>query len=224
MFSAIILAAGHGKRMNYTKKQFFKLKNKMIVEFSVNTFLKANAAEIILAVNLSHLTYIKNLFKHQQKIKVVAGGSTRQQSAKNAFLACNKNNKLVLIHDAARPFITSEAIKKLVKVAQKTHAATLASFATDTIKLVKNKKVHTTLDRKNVVLIQTPQAFDVKLYEKALKLAEKSNLNPTDDCQLVEKMHFPIAIVENSKLNFKITTTLDLQIAEFLANNLKFET
>lgn len=219
MFCAIVLAAGVGRRLNFIKKQFLKLNGRMIIDFSVNAFLEAGAAEIVIATNSSHLNEVRACFAND-KIKVVAGGATRQQSAKNAFLNCSKNNNLVLIHDAARPFIQASSIKKLVHIAKKTKAATLASFATDTIKLVENKKVKTTLNRENIALIQTPQAFNFQLYEKAVKFAEKNHFNFTDDCQLVEKLGVPVTIVENSNLNLKITTPFDLQIAEFLASKL----
>lgn len=221
MFCAIILAAGAGTRLNNTKKQFLKINQKMLIEHSVNAFLNANASEIVIATNVEKLCFLKQFFKRNNKIKIVAGGKTRQQSAKNAFLACNKTNKLILIHDAARPFINPNSIKKLVKVALKTKAATLASFATDTIKIVENQKVHSTLDRNKIAIIQTPQAFATEIYSKALQFAKEHNLDFTDDCQLVEKLGIPVFVVENSKLNFKITTNLDLKIAKLIAKTVK---
>lgn len=222
MFSAIILAAGLGSRMNNTKKQFCKLNNKMVVEFSVEAFLKAGANEIVVATNSSELSNLQVFFKQNKKVKLVAGGQTRQQSAENAFLACNKTNELILVHDAARPFIQPESIEKLVEIAMQTKAAAFACFATDTIKLVKNHTVESTLNREEIALIQTPQAFSTELYKKAIDFAKKNKQTFTDDCQLIENLNVPVTIVEGSKLNFKITTPLDLDFARFLANKFNF--
>lgn len=222
MFSAIILAAGLGSRMNNIKKQFCEINGKIIIEFSVETFLKAGASEIVIAVNSSRLSDMQSFFKTNSKVKLVAGGKTRQHSAENAFLVCSKTNSLVLIHDAARPFVQVEAVKKLIEIARKTKAATLASFATDTIKLVKDQKVQKTLNREEIALIQTPQAFDMQLYQRAIDFSKKNSKTFTDDCQLVEKLGVPVAVVENSKLNFKITNPIDLDLATLLASKFKF--
>ena len=98
----------------------------------------------------------------------------------------------------------------------------MASFATDTIKLVKDQKVQKTLNREEIALIQTPQAFDMQLYQRAIDFSKKNSKTFTDDCQLVEKLGVPVAVVENSKLNFKITNPLDLELATLLASKFKF--
>lgn len=217
MFSAIILAAGMSTRMNGQRKQFAILAGKLVLQYSIDAFLQADASEIIIATNYNYVEYVNSKINNK-KIKVIAGGKTRQESARLAFAHCNQTSELVLIHDAARPFIQVKQIKKLVKIASKIKAATLATFACDTVKIIKNNFIQTTINRDKIALIQTPQAFSKKLYKKALKLNPHNDY--TDDCQLIEKLKHPISLVKGSKLNFKITTPHDLMIAEIISKNI----
>ncbi len=226
MISAIVLAAGRGSRMGSIKKQFCRINNEFVINYSIKALIKSNVDEIIIVANPNDFDFIRKItkkFETQTTIKLAEGGSTRSLSAQNGFFACNSSQNdydIVLIHDAARPFVSHCLIKKLISAAQKTGAATLANFATDAIKTAENFEIVETLDRNKIVLIQTPQAFSKKIYAEALKFSKNSLKNFVDDCQLVEQIKTPISIIESNKLNFKITNQFDLKLAEIMASNI----
>lgn len=216
----IIAAAGLGNRFSNIKKQFIKIKEKYILELSVKKFLDCDITKIIISTTKNDIEKAKEILKNYQKnIHFVEGGQTRQESVKNAFffgIKIYKNEDIVFIHDAARPFFDKEKLLELIQTVKKTDAAILATKVVDTVKFSTNHQIEKTINRQNLFLAQTPQAFSVKLYEKALKNAEKKELTCTDDSELVEKINKEITILESSKKNFKITTKEDIKYAEFL--------
>lgn len=216
----IIAAAGLGNRFGKIKKQFIKIKEKYILELSVKKFLDCGISKIIISTTKNDIGKAKEILKNYQKnIHFVEGGQTRQESVKNAFffgIKIYKNEDIVFIHDAARPFFDKEKLLELIQTVKKTDAAILAAKVVDTVKFSTNHQIEKTINRQNLFLAQTPQAFSVKLYEKALKNAEKKELTCTDDSELVEKIKKEITILESSKKNFKITTKEDIKYAEFL--------
>lgn len=216
----IIAAAGLGNRFGKIKKQFIKIKEKYILELSVKKFLDCGITKIIISTTKNDIEKAKEILKNYQKnIHFVEGGQTRQESVKNAFffgIKIYKNEDIVFIHDAARPFFDKEKLLELIQTVKKTDAAILATKVVDTVKFSTNHQIEKTINRQNLFLAQTPQAFSVKLYEKALKNAEKKELTCTDDSELVEKIKKEITILESSKKNFKITTKEDIKYAEFL--------
>lgn len=216
----IIAAAGLGNRFGKIKKQFIKIKEKYILELSVKKFLDCGITKIIISTTKNDIEKAKEILKNYQKnIHFVEGGQTRQESVKNAFffgIKIYKNEDIVFIHDAARPFFDKEKLLELIQTVKKTDAAILATKVVDTVKFSTNHQIEKTINRQNLFLAQTPQAFSVKLYEKALKNAEKKELTCTDDSELVEKINKEITILESSKKNFKITTKEDIKYAEFL--------
>ncbi len=216
----IIAAAGLGRRFDNVKKQFLKIKGKYVLELSVKKFLECGISKIIISTTKNDIEKAEKILKNYKKdIHFVEGGKTRQESVKNAFilgLERYKNEDIVLIHDAARPFFDKTKLQELIQIVKKTNAAILATEVVDTVKFSTNDTVKRTINRQNLFLSQTPQAFSIELYKKALKNAEKKRIICTDDCELVEKLNEKIAIVESSKKNFKITTKEDLKYAEFL--------
>lgn len=216
---AIIAAAGQSRRMGKIKKQFLKLGEKYILEISIEKLLKCNIKNIVVATaeqDIKIATEITNKFKNY--VNIVKGSNTRQATIKNAFLSYYKNqndNDIVLIHDAARPFFNISDIIKLIELAKKEGAAILATPATDTVKYAENFKIEKTISRSNIYLAQTPQAFKINLYRKALAKAN-NKINYTDDASLIEQLNHKISIVESSKINIKITTKEDLYFAKFL--------
>lgn len=214
MNSAIIVAAGRGTRLGGIKKQFLEIEGKSVLRRSVEKFVQAGISDIVISTIKDDLKLVEEMFSDLKDIVcVVAGGDTRQQSVKNAFNACSEDG-IVLIHDAARPFVKVENINRVINIAEKTGAATLAIKSTDTVKIVENNIINGTLDRNKIYLVQTPQAFSKDLYRKALS---KVNGDYTDDCQLIEKMGVDVAIVDGSRNNIKITTPEDLEYAKILA-------
>ncbi len=216
----IIAAAGIGRRFGNTKKQFLKIKGEYILELSIKKFLKCGISKIIVTTTKNDIEKAEKILKNYKKnIRFVEGGKTRQESVKNAFLfglQIYDNEDFVVIHDAARPFFEKEKLLDLIHTVKKSKAAILATKVVDTVKFSTNDEIKKTIDRQNLFLAQTPQAFSVKLYEKALKNAEKKELECTDDSELVEKFNEKITIIKSSKENFKITTKEDLKYAEFL--------
>lgn len=214
MNSAIIVAAGRGTRLAGIKKQFLEIEGKSVLRRSVEKFVKADIGEIIISTLSEDLKFVEEMFFDiKDMVSVVAGGYTRQQSVKNAFNACSEDG-IVLIHDAARPFIKVEDIKRVIYMSEKTGAAALAVKSTDTVKIVENNMIKSTLDRNKIYLVQTPQAFSKDLYRKALRDVDGDY---TDDCQLMEKMGIDVVIVDGSRNNIKITTPEDLEYARILA-------
>lgn len=216
----IIAAAGYGKRFGCIKKQFLKINEKYVLELSVKKFFECGISKIIISTAKNDIKKAKEILKiYKKNIHFVEGGKSRQESVKNAFLfglQIYKNEDIVLIHDAARPFFSKESLLNLIQTVKKTNAAILATKVIDTVKYSTNNQIKKTVDRKNLFLAQTPQAFSVNLYKKAIKNADEKNIVCTDDCELIENLNKKIEIVESSKENFKLTTKEDLRFAKFL--------
>ena len=214
MNSAIIVAAGSGSRLGGLKKQFLEIGGKIVLRRSVEKIIQSGICDIIISTAAEDVGFVERMFSdHKKTVRVIAGGKTRQQSVRNAFEICDGDG-IVLIHDAARPFVEVEHIVKVMEAAEEMGAAALGVASTDTVKFVENNLITKTINRKNVYLIQTPQAFSKKIYRQSLNGASGEY---TDDCQLVEKAGYDIKIVEGNKDNIKITTIHDLKYAKFLA-------
>jgi 2-C-methyl-D-erythritol 4-phosphate cytidylyltransferase len=130
--------------------------------------------------------------------------------------ALSNKMKLAAVHDGARPLISWQVIDRTVRAANTYGAAAPAIPVKDTIKVVEGGLVSTTPDRSTLKAIQTPQVFDFDLLRAALKKAEQENAQVTDDCSAVERMGMSVKIVEGDERNIKVTTPLDLKIAELL--------
>ena len=145
---------------------------------------------------------------------MVAGGKTRQESVTLGLNALSEKMQLAAIHDGARPLVTWQLIDRVVRAANTYGAAAPAIPVKDTIKGVSGGLVESTPDRAKLRAVQTPQVFDFDLLRGALKQAEGESL--TDDCAAVERMGMKVKIVEGAEENIKITTPMDLKIAEML--------
>jgi len=222
MYSVIIPAAGTGSRMGLGhNKLFYKFSEHTIIEHTVNKFTAdQKCKQIILTVNIADLEKMKEIFADISTIKIVIGGESRQESIYNALEQVTK--EVVLIHDGARPFVTSKTIDACYEVAKKGFGAIAAVLPKDTIKQRHSSKLDTvglTLLRNELVAVQTPQAFPVSILRKANELAKNANtLNTaTDDASLVEKYtNTDIKIVAGDYKNVKFTTPEDLEYFEFL--------
>jgi 2-C-methyl-D-erythritol 4-phosphate cytidylyltransferase len=148
---------------------------------------------------------------------VVAGGTDRQKSVRNALAALSGVNEIVLVHDGVRPFVTAEEIHSVARAAMEHGAATLGVCPKETVKQIDiSGFVTATPDRSFVCLIQTPQAFKLSVLREAHDVAEKDGFIGTDDCTLVERLGLPVKVVEGSYENIKITTADDLEFARLL--------
>lgn len=214
---AIITAGGTSQRFGNTNKLLEKIHSKEVIKYTVEVFKNINDInEIIICANISIIEELKKIFAGEEKIKIVESGNTRQQSVYNGLHACT-NCDFVLIHDGARPMISTEIIKQAITMVQDKKALTVAAKTTDTIKQVdENLKIIRTIDRSNLYNTQTPQAFEYNLIKEAhQKLAGQ---NFTDDAGMLEILGNDVYILEGDCKNIKITTQGDIEIAKVYLN------
>ena len=152
---------------------------------------------------------------------VVAGGNSRQESVGNGLNALSKDIKLAAIHDGARPLITWQLIDWVIRAANTYGAAAPAIPVKDTVKTVEGGIVVNTPDRSKLRAVQTPQVFDIDLLKGALLKAQQDGAEVTDDCSAVERLGMKVKIVEGDEKNLKVTTPMDLKIAEMLLEEAK---
>jgi 2-C-methyl-D-erythritol 4-phosphate cytidylyltransferase len=156
----------------------------------------------------------------RKPVHTVEGGENRQQSVANALNALSaKDDDIVLVHDAVRPFVESEIITGVLTAAQKTGAAIAGIPAVDTVKQVdrtaQGAVISATIPRERIVLAQTPQGFRFAVLKKAFDEAAADGFTGTDEASLVERSGHDVAVVMGSPQNIKITTPADLELAEF---------
>ena len=215
---AVIVAAGTASRMGGIDKVMAELDGKPMIFRTVQTFQDCDAvSEIVIVTRPDLIIPITNLTKNMEKVKiVVAGGKSRQESVGLGLNALSDKVKLAAIHDGARPLVTWQVIDRAIRAANSYGAAAPAVPVKDTIKVVTGGIVKNTPDRATLQAVQTPQVFDIDLLRGALKKAEKDGSQVTDDCSAVELMGFSVKIVEGDERNIKVTTPMDLKIAELL--------
>ena len=210
---AIILAAGEGKRSGLDfPKQFFKINNKPIICYTVEKFLQIKNIEIILVINKNNnWGKIINEYKNYPNLSIAKGGKRRFDSVKNG-LKYIKNDGIIAIHDGARPLVSKNLIKNLFKSALRNNNAIPYIHLKDTIRNVDQNK-NKSLNRKNFVLIQTPQVFHSSDIKKAYN--QKFDKKFTDDSNVFEHLNKKINLVKGEEKNFKITTENDLKLAKY---------
>lgn len=218
---AIVPAAGYGKRLGAGKKKpFVLLRNAPIASYALKVLDDCPLIDaIIVASEKSCIKDFKVLidrYGFKKIIDVIAGGKTRQASVANCIRRIPPSYDIVLIHDAARPFVDETVIKESIILAGKFGACIVAVPEFDTVKLAdKRLFVKKTLDRKKIYRAQTPQTFRYDVIKKAYGAFKKSGAF-TDDAGLVENLGMKIKILEGSYRNIKITTKEDLRLAEVL--------
>lgn len=218
--SAVILAAGSGSRFSdNVQKQFLEIRGESVLIRSARAFQNSEEIhEIVLVTRRADVEGCRNLLRQNGITKlttVVAGGDTRQQSAKRGFDAVNPECDFVAIHDAARCLITPNMIEAAMESAYVHGAAACAARVSDTIKRTDNASFVTeTIDRENCWTVQTPQVFMADMYRAASYMAERDHVTGTDDCFLCERLGFKVAMVDVGKTNMKITYPEDAVIAE----------
>ncbi len=212
---AIIVAAGSGSRYGGSvPKQYLKIEGKQILRMAVEQFTShPDIDATIVAVHNDAVHMYESAVSGLDVLPYVVGGSTRQQSVYNALEKIQVYSpKKVLIHDAARVFVSDKTISSLISELDANKASIAAVRVRDTIKHMESGKIKKTVPRKDVFLAQTPQAFE---YNTILGLHKKySDKDFTDDASLCEQDGIAVSIVESSMLNFKITTKEDFDLAE----------
>lgn len=220
--SAIIPAAGQGKRFG-KKKQLILINNRPLLFYTLIPFIKCDLInEIIIALPPEDIDFVNKYLielNYEKKINLIKGGKERQYSVLNAISQTNKNNDIICIHDAVRPFISLEILEKTIESCILNGAAIVAVPSVDTLKKIKNSYVAKTVSRETIWKAQTPQIFKRSILERSLSVAIKSNMNETDESSIVEKAGYKVSIVEGSPLNIKITSEEDWMIANAIHAN-----
>lgn len=215
---AVIVAAGSASRMGGIDKVMADLGGEPMIVRTVRAFQNCDAiASIVIVTREDLIQPIAGLCRDMKKVvAVVAGGGSRQESVHLGLNALPKGTKLAAVHDGARPLISWQIIDRVVRAANTYGAAAPAIPVKDTIKVVSGGLVQETPDRATLQAVQTPQVFDFDLLRGALKKAETDGASVTDDCSAVERTGMKIKIVEGDERNLKVTTPMDLKIAELL--------
>lgn len=219
---AIIPAAGAGRRMGGDRaKQFLELAGEPVAIHTLRRFDECPAVDaVIVAVPADDVAMFLDLAGRAglRKIeRVIPGGAERQESVARALASIRPESAgIVVVHDAVRPFVTSEQIAEVIAAAAIHGAAILAQPASDTVKEVWDGKVVRTLDRSRIALAQTPQAFAYGILRDAHARAANEGWTVTDDASLVEQAGGTVAVVAGSSRNIKITHPDDMALAELL--------
>lgn len=220
--AAIIAAGGRGARLGADRpKQFLDIGGRSILELSVAALAASDRIqEIVVALPEDHVDSEGKALRAAvgRRIAVVAGGPRRQDSVANAFGKTSRESDIILIHDAARPFVTREVIDRAIDGAHRHGAAIAATGVRDTVKQAGDsaadgsRLIRATIPRDSVFLAQTPQAFRRDILARALD--EGKEVDATDEAMLVERLGVPVHVVEGDTRNVKITTPEDLAAAK----------
>lgn len=233
-YTAVILAAGQGKRMGSSiHKQYLLLHGKPILYYSLKAFEESPVDEMILVTGKGEEEFCQREIidkYHLKKIRrIVEGGAERYDSVYHGLCAIDKTD-YVLIHDGARPFVDNEIILRSMEAAKAYQACVVGMPVKDTIKVIDEKEfAKETPDRETLWMIQTPQAFSYPLIYESYKTLHNSlteakqsisseEIKVTDDAMVVELFSdVSVKLVRGSYQNIKITTPEDLRVAEALS-------
>lgn len=215
-YSAIIMAAGIGSRMDLGyNKIFHEINGKRVLDYSLEFFEKdKKCTDIILVCNEQDFNFVYD--EYSSRISTITtGGNSRQESV---YKGLNKAKKdFVLVHDGARPYINKASVDKLLDDILSTGASTLAVFAKDTVVRISGNRLSKTLDRSSLVHIQTPQGFRKELLLEAHLKARKTGYIATDDTDLVRKFtHVMPSYVIGDYRSIKLTTKEDISFLEVI--------
>lgn len=223
---ALIPAAGKGSRMAHSvKKPYLKLAQKPILAHTIQRFEQNSAVDaIFVIVDRDDFSACHAAVLHPDRFTkvqtLVEGGETRQMSVYNGIRALSADVDFVIVHDGVRPFVTDEIIFECLAAADEYGAAVAAVPVKDTIKGANAESfIVETPGRDRLWAVQTPQVFRKSLLEEAHQAAQARQLTATDDASLVEQLGFPVKLVKGSYANLKITTPIDLKVAEVLISD-----
>jgi 2-C-methyl-D-erythritol 4-phosphate cytidylyltransferase len=233
--TAVILpAAGLGTRMQRgtvpdatgtSRKQFMLLEGEPILLHTIRKFVACPLiTDIVIAVREEEIPQVEKMVAKEGRgllgaLRVVEGGNTRQESVEKAFASLDSDTEIVAVHDAVRPFIDLDTIRKVIEEAAATGAAIVGIVPVDTVKQVSGAqaggpKVRATISRERLVLAQTPQVFRYEVLRRAIEAARADGFAGTDESSLVERLdQTEISVVLGSERNIKITRPGDMDIA-----------
>lgn len=217
---ALIVAGGSGSRMGAEiPKQFLLIKGMPILMHTINVFANIPSVdEIILVIPESQIEHWKSLCKkHHFSVShsITKGGETRYQSVKNGLMQINNPDALVAIHDGVRPLVSKEVVENCFTAGEKYGNAIPVVKPVESVRIQEGDNSFIA-DREKVLLVQTPQVFKTSLIKKGYETPYQPSF--TDDASVIEFMGEKIHLVDGNRENIKITTPLDLKIAETLMN------
>ena len=220
-YNVIIVAGGTGSRMQSTMpKQFIEIKGKPIIIHTIEKFIEFDEfINIIVCVHkdyMSDANFILAEYFPQRNIQMVIGGETRFYSVKNGLNCITNMNDVVGIHDAARPFVSVDTIKRCFETAAKKGNAIPVSPIFESLRMVTNG-INKAVSRDDFKVVQTPQCFKTNMLQKAFEVEYKNSF--TDDATVFENAGRMVSLVEGNIENIKITLPSDLLIAEALLKN-----
>jgi 2-C-methyl-D-erythritol 4-phosphate cytidylyltransferase len=209
-----------------TPKQFLELDGMPLILFTLRRLAACGAiTEFFISTRADDIVSLQDKVAKAglgRSARVVHGGDTRQQSVANALAQVDPTTEIVLVHDAVRPFVTSEQIDRVIAEARKRGAAILGIPAIDTVKEVKRASlpedmalIIDTIPRERIVLAQTPQAFSYELLRDSFRLAQRDGVTSSDEAALVERFGHEVFVVHGSERNLKITRPADMELARF---------
>lgn len=223
--SAVIVAAGQATRMQGEDKILLELDGRSVIDRTLDLFQNCDMVnEIVVVTNSEKMGYMRSLCAAKGYTKVTAiteGGKTRVHSVMRGLDHVANKSSLVAVHDGARPLVTPDIIQDTIRKAATFHAAAPAIPVKDTIKVAKNHIVTDTPDRGSLFAVQTPQVFDYDLLRGALQRALDHGAPITDDCSAVEALGMSVYLSNGSEENIKITTPLDVALAEAILQRRK---
>lgn len=217
---ALVTAAGKGSRMGLkTNKQFLKIGKMTVLERTLKKVLSSSYIDkVLLILPKNKMAYASSLIggKDKDRLELIPGGASREESTYCGLKRLKGKKGLVLCHDGARPFVSTELIDQAIEKAYSQPGLITAVKEIDTVKRVKNGRVVRDLDRSELVRVQTPQVFDI---EKIIEAYERAPLGEkfTDDSSYLTAMGENVLVLFGSYDNIKITTQEDLKVAELLA-------
>lgn len=208
--NAIITAGGTSSRFGKTNKLLEKIHDKEIIKYTVESFDLPEIDRIIITANPMIIETLRTFFTDNRKVKIVTGGTTRQQSVYNGLIA--ERCDYVLIHDGARPMISQAIIQNVIETVKLKKALTVMTKTIDTIKEVdETGKILRTIDRTRLYNTQTPQAFEYNLIKEVHEKLKGQNF--TDDAGMAEHLGIDVYMIDGDYKNIKITTQNDIAIA-----------
>ncbi len=221
--AAVIVAAGSATRMQGIDKMLVPLAGVPVVLRSVRALAASDCIDSLVIVTRTEcMETLRTLCAEVSKpVTVVAGGASRPESVLAGLAALPEGTELAAIHDGARPLVTQAVIAEAVEAAERCGAAAPAVPVHDTIKQAENGLVRATPERKTLFAVQTPQVFDVKLLKTVLRAAMERGIALTDDCSAVEAAGKPVVLTQGCEENLKITTPVDLTLAEAILKRRK---
>lgn len=218
--SVVVVAAGSSQRMGQDKLML-EVDGKPVIALTLMALNASAAVDEIVVVTrpekLEQMGRIVEGYNIDKVTKIVIGGENRTQSALAGVSETDPKAKVICIHDGARPFVTDEIISEVVHQAVLNHAACPAIPVKDTIRIAEDGVAVQTPDRSCVFAVQTPQGFTADIIKAALTAAVRDGKSYTDDCAAAEALGVKVYLTRGSGDNIKITTPLDLALAESIA-------